>query len=445
MGLGSRASTLDFVSERNARVPSGAGEWTTYLLTVCLGVGSWITINGVFQQLPILVDQPEGWSLPSYITVVIQLANVCPIVLLGAQKIFGKDYTVVGVVVGLLINISSMAVLSTGVWTKTLNIGGDEHSVWLLLLTFTASAADCLSSVTFWPFVSYFKLEYLYTALSIGEGMSAVIPALLSFAQQPGADNPHFSANVFFMMLSVLMVIVGFCFGALASQVPTSDDTNFLTSDESSEAGDDVCCKQADGDGVGEDGGELLPEVEEVEVPKIPFHMLFTCSFLQNGALLSTQAYTTQPYSNMVYQVTLASSMFVEPLGSCLTIPYPSPSVSSQLRSLSVVVLCTAYQLTLASLSPNPPFASSFLGPFLTVGTSALASFLITYLKTVSFISLKRAIPHYNPSASTQTSFVMQRAGGYIQAGSFLGASLFFLLIVGLKVFDEGSSSGSGW
>jgi hypothetical protein len=50
-----------------------------YALFVVLGLGSWITINGIFAELPLFVnDTPEGWALGSYLGLVIQLANLGP-------------------------------------------------------------------------------------------------------------------------------------------------------------------------------------------------------------------------------------------------------------------------------------------------------------------------------------------------------------------------------
>jgi len=51
------------------------------ILLICLfGTGSWVEINGIWVELPLLVNQsPQAWSLPSYLSVVIQIANIGPI------------------------------------------------------------------------------------------------------------------------------------------------------------------------------------------------------------------------------------------------------------------------------------------------------------------------------------------------------------------------------
>ena len=47
------------------------------LLAVVFGIGAWISVNGLWVELPLLVQTlPEGWSLPSYMSIVIQIANI---------------------------------------------------------------------------------------------------------------------------------------------------------------------------------------------------------------------------------------------------------------------------------------------------------------------------------------------------------------------------------
>ena len=51
-----------------------------YLLVTLFGCGSWVAMNGIWVELPNLVPNlPEGWTLPSYLAVICQLANIGPI------------------------------------------------------------------------------------------------------------------------------------------------------------------------------------------------------------------------------------------------------------------------------------------------------------------------------------------------------------------------------
>jgi len=47
---------------------------TVDVLAALFGVASWVAINGLWVELPLLVQAlPEGWSLPSYLSVIIQV------------------------------------------------------------------------------------------------------------------------------------------------------------------------------------------------------------------------------------------------------------------------------------------------------------------------------------------------------------------------------------
>ena len=50
------------------------------ILAILFGISSWICINGMWVELPVLVNSlPEGWNLPSYLSIIVQLANIGPI------------------------------------------------------------------------------------------------------------------------------------------------------------------------------------------------------------------------------------------------------------------------------------------------------------------------------------------------------------------------------
>uniref|UniRef100_A0A670ZGJ9 Riboflavin transporter n=1 Tax=Pseudonaja textilis TaxID=8673 RepID=A0A670ZGJ9_PSETE len=58
-----------------------------HLLVCLLGTGSWVAINGMWVELPLMVPRlPEGWLLPTYLTVIIQLANLGPLAFTLAHR-----------------------------------------------------------------------------------------------------------------------------------------------------------------------------------------------------------------------------------------------------------------------------------------------------------------------------------------------------------------------
>ena len=44
------------------------------MLAVLFGISSWISINGLWVELPMLVTLPEGWFIPSYLSVIVQVS-----------------------------------------------------------------------------------------------------------------------------------------------------------------------------------------------------------------------------------------------------------------------------------------------------------------------------------------------------------------------------------
>lgn len=50
------------------------------ILALLFGLGTWVGVNGIYVQLPLLVNvAPEGWSLPSHMVLIVQFANLGPI------------------------------------------------------------------------------------------------------------------------------------------------------------------------------------------------------------------------------------------------------------------------------------------------------------------------------------------------------------------------------
>jgi riboflavin transporter 2 len=50
------------------------------ILALFFGIGAWVGVNGIYVQLPLLVNSaPEGWNLPAYMVMIVQFANLGPI------------------------------------------------------------------------------------------------------------------------------------------------------------------------------------------------------------------------------------------------------------------------------------------------------------------------------------------------------------------------------
>ncbi|CAH6777107.1 Slc52a3 [Phodopus roborovskii] len=158
----------------------------THLLVCIFGMGSWVAINGLWVELPLLVTElPEGWYLPSYLTVVIQLANIGPLLVTLLHRFQPGCLSEVPVIFLILCIGTAACLLLAFLWNMTSWIQGGRHSVAFIVLTFFLALVDCTSSVTFLPFMSQLPTYYL-TTFFIGEGLSGLLPALVALAQGSG-------------------------------------------------------------------------------------------------------------------------------------------------------------------------------------------------------------------------------------------------------------------
>lgn len=210
----------------------------TYCFIIGFGIGSWIAINGIWAEISVLVVVcPECYNLPALIVIIIQMANVGPLLYTMVKYFIHRSkwesyqqHLDIGVIICLIaIGILSSTLLSI-FWDRNIAIFGDVHSVALLVLTFFLALVDCTSSVVFIPFMKNFPEEYL-SALYIGEGMSGVLPTFASLIQGSVRDNiscngtytghkelgVRFSPNVYFTFLTTMMIVCGISFFCIIS------------------------------------------------------------------------------------------------------------------------------------------------------------------------------------------------------------------------------------
>ncbi|XP_067652216.1 solute carrier family 52, riboflavin transporter, member 3-B-like [Haliotis asinina] len=157
-----------------------------YILVILFGIASWVDINGLWVELPIMVQElPEGWNLPSYMVVLIQLANLGPFIFTLTSVKCPRRLPEKGTIYCIITVGASACILLVFFWRETAVIGGVDRSVALLSLNFFLAFVDTTSSVAFLPFMAIFKPAYM-TAYFIGEGFSGLLPGLMGLAQGAG-------------------------------------------------------------------------------------------------------------------------------------------------------------------------------------------------------------------------------------------------------------------
>ncbi|VDD81846.1 unnamed protein product [Mesocestoides corti] len=234
--------------------------WWIAILLVVFGISSWVAINGLWMELPLLVNVlPEGWNLPAYLAIIIQLANIGPLLYVLVTRIgraFGRghseswlmrlvqpperlaNYTIliVGLVASLLLTqFWDAVVIMPGLPPNAVMDGGTYnalhgHSLGLFILTFALGMIDCMSSVTFLAYLANMPAVYA-GALLFGETASGLLPSLFALAQGayteptciptptgksdrngtlgfvPEYSGPHFSVSTFMGLIAGTTVL----------------------------------------------------------------------------------------------------------------------------------------------------------------------------------------------------------------------------------------------
>ena len=376
-----------------------------YILVILFGMGSWVAVNGLWVELPILVDQaPEKWNLPSYITVIIQIANVGPILYTIVNKISPSKFNEKHGVFLLVVLGATGSLLLVFFWKDTSYIGGVKHSTGLIFSVFLLSLVDCTSSVVFLPYMSIFKPQYI-SALYIGEGLSGLVPSLVALGQGVGKTvcvnktinqttnetaifpeylEPNFPVEDFFYFLFSIMIICGLSFSLLHylpyckrehvnPNVDISGEVRFTNADSASYRYTEFS-RTLDVPDVHCSISSRKTCSNTFTGKMIWYLILIGCiNAIGNGILPSVSSYANIPYGNDAYHLSATLSNIASPL-TCLILlflPVMSPGIIA--GSAVVCFSLSTYILVIASQSPSPPMMQGTIGAFLIVSKSFCA------------------------------------------------------------------------
>ncbi|XP_029587257.1 riboflavin transporter 2 [Salmo trutta] len=423
-----------------------------HILACLFGMGSWVSINGLWVELPLIVPQiPEGWYLPSYLSVLIQMANVGPLFITLMHR-FRPGVLNETVVIYVIISLGVVAsFLLAFFWKETLVVAGVPRSVALLLLTFFLSTVDCTSSVTFLPFMMRLKPQYL-TTYFVGEGVSGLLPALVALIQGVGVVHcnnctrmindtgsvslsyelqahyqpANFSAEVFFFFLSAMMLV---CLGAfillnyhpaVAQERPNARYPNGVL--EKGEAAQmnpteqKAMIKQSDIKTKSCFGTGMYSRIQVLYM----FFILAWVNGLTNVVLPSVQSYSCLPYGNSAYHLSATMAAVSNPLACFIAMFFPT-------RSLLLLGALTlfgsgvgAYIIGMAVLSPCPLLVNETSGTFLIVGSWIFFILTLSYVKVIIGVILR-----------DEGHSALVWCGAVVQLGSFMGAVTMFPLELG--------------
>lgn len=425
------------------------------VLIILFGVSSWVAVNGLWVELPILVNAlPESWKLASYIIITTQIANLGPLLFSAARKIWSQKLLEIPIIHVSLGVVTVACVMLSLFWDRGTYIFGEEHSTVFFVLTFFLAFVDCTSSLLYLPFIANFKEQYVVSYL-VGSGLSGPIPGFIALAQGVGGyaecrnvsittetdlgnvteyvieayyPPPRFSANIFFATLCGQMIISWIAFlllnylacakkekvsfiplrlpsnPALAENFQSSTDKEFSTSIEKSASIEQNLLGK--------------PCLSTLHYALLLIVQGFI-STLHNGVLLSIQTYSCLPYGSIAFHLTVTLSSIANPLCCFVAMFLPLTKVWP-VTGIAVYATCWAgYILATALMSPAPPFVDIALGAYLVVIAWIMVSGSVAYTKACIASILRRA--------GGQTA--LYRCGVVTQIGSAIGAIVTFCLV----------------
>ncbi|XP_039702048.1 solute carrier family 52, riboflavin transporter, member 2 isoform X1 [Pteropus medius] len=416
----------------------------THLLVALFGMGSWAAINGIWVELPVVVkDLPEGWSLPSYLSVLVALGNLGLLVVTLWRRLAPGKGERAPIQVVQALSVAGTALLAP-LWHQVATVAGQNHSVAFLTLTLVLALACCASNVTFLPFLSHLPPPFL-RSFFLGQGLSALLPCMLALVQgvgrlecPPAPTNgtpgpPHyfperFPASTFFWALTALLVTSAAAFQGLLLLLPSPPPVPTGVPGPGLQAG------AAGVEEEGEEEEEALPLQEppaqavgttpspDPEAGRLRsaqgaclLGLLAVTNALTNGVLPAVQSFSCLPYGRLAYHLAVVLGSVANPLACFLALGVLCRSLAG-LGVLSLLgVLFGAYLMTLAVLSPCPPLVGTTAGTTLVVLSWVLCLGLFSYVKVAA-----SSLLHGGGRPA------LLAAGVAIQLGSLLGAVAMF-------------------
>lgn len=350
------------------------------ILAIFFGVGTWIGINSTYVQLPLLVNAtPEGWTIASYIVIIIQVGNIGPLLYGLIQRLRPiKDSFIIYFL--LAIGVAAGFCMAF-FYPVTAKLFGADRSIAIFINVFFFALVGCTSSVLFMPYFGRFRDIYLITYL-IGEGLSGFLPGVLALIQGVGGNDkcvetedgveritpsPRFGTQTFFLVISSLFI---------ASFI------SFLLLDKLKSVRKEYAASVTIGHGNTYDYNTNQPsaEVDNSELPlkeegkklsdknyrALLVLLGFVCMF-SNAIFPSIMGYGTLPYGNVAYHLAVTLSSIANPVACFIAVFVTSTSIRNIIALCIVSIPFAAYSMATAVMSPSPPLMGNVMGDILVV------------------------------------------------------------------------------
>ncbi|CAF1285964.1 unnamed protein product [Rotaria sordida] len=419
-----------------------------FILIVVMNWSSWIDLNGVFVELPIMISFiPEGWRIPSIVGLCLCAANIMPAIVTFLRLYQGKRFSEIPYIyMVIIIGIVSCFILAF-FWNKTTYLFGSERSLWLIGCVFTLCMLDSTSSLVFFDYIKRYRVRYL-TAVFLGEGLTGVIPTLLLLAQGSGgeaicvqSDNgtmlkptftqPRFSVTVYMLLIASIIVASLLAFVILQH----SNIVSLADAAEPSKFNDTTLNSASD---AGEHS-PMVPTIDSSKPSKPDKHIttslfiFLLCintynSFVAFGILPSLITYSVLPYGQKAYYYICLLNPLAYTLALLLSVKWANIPIYITIIGTIIGSIIGVFIITIALQSPCPWLADTLQGALIIVSLWFSLTIIIAYLRITTGSLIKTKWPGEKG---------MFYFGVSVQLGLFLGAVPMYILINFFNIFKS--------
>ncbi|CAD5208658.1 unnamed protein product [Bursaphelenchus xylophilus] len=415
-----------------------------YILVALFGSASWLSTNSVWLELSLLTQKlPEGWSLPSYLALIVQIACIGPLIYTLILKGAKVNLPTPPLVFGLLVMCTVAEFCLAFFWDVTVEVFGKSHSVALFVLMFLMALVNSTSNVLFMPYMATFHPSYL-TAYFVGMGFSSLYPSVVSLLQgtssyecsydlsknssYPVFSSPRFHIQAYTLLMASWMAmtliafsLLHFCHDYFANLGKDQDDfTDGPRESSPLKSQEETISRPTTEESTGRSALSRFVILS--------FCLAFICAQM-NAVVPSVQSYATMSYSQLTYHLALALSSLAHPVASFLPM-WIQPKGLKDLVGVTVAGTagCTAI-FVLALQSPKPWGVGTVYGPVFSVLVSIFTALLHAYGRTILTSVIREDAPH-NESR-------LFWCGVFMQVGSFIGSLIMFPIVNVAGLFES--------
>lgn len=351
-------------------------------LAILFGISSWIGVTSTYLQLPLIVNTaPEGWTLPSYIAITVQTANIGSFAYVLYQKYSSRKLDD-GVLIYFTLLLGCVAAICMALFhQETIEIFGNQHSVALLTFCLMLALVGCLSSVLFMPYCGRFRECYLVSYM-FGMGLNGFLSSVLALIQGVGGPpecipnnstdgptfiehypEPLFGIKLYFILVFAILVLSTIAFILL----------NNL----------EICKKEYAAGTIGMGNEYHYDKKDEIQdnnqnVPDDVLHLstfnyvfltaaVVGLSGLGNGIFPGLMSYSCIPYGNVTYHFAVTLAQIANPCAGFIAMFMPHTSIRVIRFLSSIGSILAVFIFYTATQSPTPPLHDLLIGDILIV------------------------------------------------------------------------------